>query len=102
MIPIQACEFEEKDSEVIIHYYEKNPTFIEKIFFKKFLKIPQKVDLDKIGSLIWLNLDGKRNVDELINIVKNNFPNEENLENRVKLFITQLFKNKFIQLFRKT
>ncbi len=103
LVPKQDCEFEEKDGLVTVLYVEKNPTFIERTFFKRFVKKPHRVELDEIGSVIWKLIDGKMTVDELTKKAEEYFGDKiAPADERVKLFINQMFYTKLIKLFRKT
>ena len=52
--------------------------------------------MDKIGSIVWKNLDGKRSVKDIHNILKKKFPKEENLEQRLFLFLNQMRSLQYI------
>jgi len=56
-----------------------------------------KIHLDEPGSAVWLNIDGKKNVAEIIETVSLNMgDNLPQTEQRVTTFLTQLFQQKFI------
>ena len=64
-------------------------------FGKSFCKVTRKDDtfaakMDKIGSLVWRNSDGNRNVSEILEILKTEFPDEKNIDQRLILFIQQM------------
>jgi hypothetical protein len=63
------------------------------------LKHPHyKINLDKIGSLFWVNCDGTRTVKEIANRMKAALGDEvEPLYERITLFLQSLEKNKFIR-----
>jgi len=68
---------------------------------KKFCKLLGKDDtftanLDEIGSLVWENCDGKHTVKEILEILEKKFPKEENMLNRLILFLQQMRKLKYI------
>ena len=46
--------------------------------------------MDKIGSIVWANCDGVKTVEDILKIVKKKFPKEENIDQRLFLFIQQL------------
>lgn len=102
LYPIRDCDFEEIDGLVVVFYLNKKPSFIEKIFFKKQLNKPYKIDLDEIGSFIWHLCDGKKNVEEIIKTAQSHFNEKiEPAEQRVHLFINQMNKNHLIKLYEK-
>jgi len=64
-------------------------------FGNSFCKILKKentftANLDKIGSLIWKNCDGKHTVKQILEILKKEFPKEEIIDERLFLFIRQM------------
>ena len=90
------------DSMITVNYKKEKLTFIEKLFFKKQSAKPHKIDLDEIGSFIWLLCDGEKNVDEITKLAKHHFLDKiEPAKDRVELFINQMHKNKLVSLYEK-
>ena len=54
-------------------------------------------NFDKIGSLIWINCDGKKTVKDILDIVKKKYPDEKDLDQRLILFLQQLQSLKYIE-----
>ncbi len=103
VVPKQSCDYEEKDGLVTVLYIEENPSFIDRTFFKKFVKKPHRVELDEIGSFIWKKIDGNLTVDEITALAEEHFAEKiAPAKERVQLFINQMFRTKLIKLFRKT
>ncbi|SHJ78214.1 PqqD family protein [Tepidibacter formicigenes] len=66
-----------------------------------FFKTPKvmKIDLDLQGSCVWKAIDGERNIEEIGNILKNEFgKNAEPIYERLGTYINILRNNKFITL----
>ncbi len=102
LYPIRNCEYEVNDGLVTILFVNPRPSFIDRIFFKKLSKRPRKIDLDKIGSFVWELCDGANNVQQIIEKLSDHFGEEvDPADKRVNLFITQLKRNKFINLYMK-
>lgn len=100
--PVRNCEHELNNSLVTVLFKKKKVGFIERTFFKKQIEKPHKIDLDEIGSFIWLLIDGKKNVEEITLLAKTQFNEKiEPAEERVELFINQMHRNKFVSLFEK-
>ena len=64
-------------------------------FGKSFCKVVKKDNLfnakmDKIGSIVWKNCDGKKSVKDILNIMKKKFSKEENIDQRLFLFLQQM------------
>ena len=62
---------------------------------KSFLKIIKKDDkftanMDKIGSIVWKNSDGKKTVNDILEILKKEFPSENEIDQRLYLFLQQM------------
>ena len=72
----------------------KVPKF-KRNFGKSFCKIIRKDDtfianLDKLGSIVWKNCDGKNTVKQILEIIKKEFPKQENIDQRLFLFLQQM------------
>ena len=66
---------------------------------QKFFKRPRisHISLDKYGTTLWLALDGKATVNDVLSKMKNAFPEEgEKMLNRVVHFLNTLEIHKFI------
>jgi len=102
LIPKRICESETNNGIVTVLYFKK-PTFIEKIFFRKLINKPYKIDLDEIGSFIWDKINAFISVKEIIKLANEKFGEQiEPAENRVVQFMKQMHSNKLIMLFEKT
>jgi len=72
----------------------KVPKF-QSSFGKSFCKVIKKdnkftANMDKTGSIVWKNSDGKTKVKEILEILKKEFPDEENMDQRLFLFLQQM------------
>ena len=76
IFPFRACHFEENEGLITVLYQNPKSSFIERIFFKKLVKKPYKIDLDKIGSFVWKLCDGKNNVSDIIEKARIEFGND--------------------------
>lgn len=99
LYPVRQCEYEIKEDKVTVVYDKFKKTFLDKIIKNKSKRVA-KIDLDKIGSFVWLRCDGKKNVAEIIQQTEKEFgENEEKLDQRVELFLTQLVGKKLIRFY---
>ena len=62
---------------------------------KSFCKIIKKeniftANMDKLGSLVWKNCDGNNTVKQILEIIKKEFPEEKNIDQRFFSFIQQM------------
>jgi hypothetical protein len=102
LYPERLCEYEIYDNIVVVLYIDKNPSFIERLFFRKYLNKPYKIDLDEIGSFIYPLCDRSKSVREIIELGKEVFAEKiEPAEQRVVQFMKQLHSKKLIELYRK-
>jgi hypothetical protein len=72
-------------------------------FGKSFCKVIKKdntftANMDKIGSIVWKNCDGKNSVKDILEILKKEFPKEENIDQRLFLFLQQMQSLNYIDL----
>ena len=70
---------------------------------KNFCKIVRKDEvftakMDKLGSQVWQQCDGKKTVKQILAKVKKEFPKEENIDQRLFLFLQQLQSLNYITL----
>ena len=64
-------------------------------FGKSFCKVIKKdntftANMDKLGSLIWKNCDGRKTVKDILNLLEKEFPDEKDIDQRLFLFIQQM------------
>ena len=62
---------------------------------KSFCKVIRKenmftANMDRLGSIVWKNCDGGRTVGQILEIVKKEFPEEKNVDQRLFSFIQQM------------
>lgn len=102
LYPFRKCRYEINEGLVTLLFKNPKPSFIDRTFFKKSLEKDIKVDLDEIGSFIWLLCDGKITVNEIILIARDKFQDKiEPAEQRIVKFINQMVNKKFIRLYEK-
>jgi hypothetical protein len=46
--------------------------------------------MDKVGSLVWKQCDGVTTVNDILKLLKKEFPKEKNIDQRLFLFIQQM------------
>jgi hypothetical protein len=99
LIPQRNIKWEKNEEQMCVLLKPKfNNSFAKKHLLPRMKKPYFKVKLDKVGSFIWENCDGKRTVNELADLMKEKFGKEvEPLYDRLSVFLQHLEKNKFIQ-----
>lgn len=89
----------ELDNEIVQIHIHRN-TRLDKVV-RKFFKTPEvmKIDLDKYGSFIWKEIDGKSNVGTIADKFSKNFGEEvEPLYDRLIHYVNILKNNEFISI----
>ena len=100
--PVRICEYNVENDRVTVFYKEEKPNFLLRKFFKKLAEKPYKIDLDEVGSFIWLLCDGQKNIREIITISQDHFGEKiEPADDRVQKFIKHLHVGRFIRLYSK-
>lgn len=86
----------DRKGKVTVHVVNKG--FYNRIAQKVFKRPPvSHIALDKYGSFVWQQMDGKRNVYEISKLVSERFGKEaEPLIDRLVKYIQILYQNKFI------
>jgi hypothetical protein len=97
MIPVRLVKWEENRETHLISLLK--PKF-NLYFIQKRLKNPYfKVNLDRLGTTVWQYIDGRKNVYQIANRVKNDSPERlSQLYERIGAFITSLERNRLIRL----
>ena len=80
----------------------KVPKFTSKLG-KSFCKAIHKdnifiAKLDKTGSIVWQNCNGKKTIGDILEILKKEFPKEKNIDQRFFLYIRQMQSLNYIKL----
>lgn len=86
----------DRKGQVTVHVVNKG--FYNRVAQKIFQRPPvSHIALDKYGSFVWRQMDGKRNVYEISKLVSERFGKEaEPLTERLVKYIQILYQNKFI------
>ena len=71
--PKRLCEFEMNNDIVTVLYKRKKVNLFEKVFLRKNINKPYKIDLDETGSFIWQFCDGKNSVKLIVDECRNHF-----------------------------
>lgn len=54
--------------------------------------------MDKIGSIVWKNCDGKKSVKDILAVLEKKFPKEKDIDQRLFLFLQQMNMLRYIML----
>ena len=71
-------------------------------FGQSFCKVIKKdniftANMDKLGTIVWKNSDGEKSVKDILKIIKKEFPKEENIDQRLILFLQQMLSLRYIE-----
>lgn len=97
-VPIRKEKIFWSVNENIVTLEIERKGFFDKIAQVVF-KRPKKsyIKLDELSSFVWLNIDGKRNINDIAILLKENHKEKaEPLYNRLIHFFKILYDNKFI------
>lgn len=100
MIPNQVIKnFTEKDGLVTLNLPKFKSPFFSKWLLPKGKSPFIHIKLDKIGSKVWVQMDGKKSLQDICDKIRKNTDKEGEipcLEERAAKFITELYKSRFI------
>jgi hypothetical protein len=101
LIPIILIKYELAENnlvKLIVPRFQNK--LLKKIFHSNKLKPEFKVTLDEIGSIVWLTIDGQKNIETIIEKMIEHFQNKgsevNSPENRVIAFLTMLYQEDYI------
>lgn len=98
LVPLRIYNFKYREGNLIDVLV---PRFKDKFFGKLLqprLKNPYiRANLDELGSSTWELIDAHNSVSDIIKLSKEKFLNEVDLDNRIIVFIQNLYKNGFIK-----
>ena len=95
-IKLFAEEVDKENLVTVIVPKFKN-TFAKKYIVPKLKSADFRINLEKFGSAVWMNIDGNKKVQEIIQIVSEKFGDEiQPSVERVSKFIFQLYEQKLI------
>ncbi len=103
LIPIRKFEFERTENELVIILMPKFRNKFLVQYLMPRLKYPHiKIKLDEIGSACWMEIDGKKKVGEIAEILENKFGEKiQPVEMRLSKFFTQLKSHNFIDFIKE-
>ncbi|WP_102401622.1 PqqD family protein [Haloimpatiens massiliensis] len=100
MIPQRKVNIEWEKNGEIITLIIKREKYIDKIMHKIF-KTPKviRIELDQIGTFVWENCDGIKNINDISKQMKSHFGQKiEPVLERLITYIRTLKNNNFIEL----
>ncbi|GAA0736399.1 PqqD family protein [Clostridium oceanicum] len=100
MTPKRRKNIEWEKNDEIITLIIKREKVIDTIMNKMF-KTPKtiRIELDNIGSFVWENCDGEKNVNDISKTMKSHFGNKvDPVIERLVTYIRTLKNNKFIEI----
>lgn len=100
LVPKRHEEINWKTDNDTVKLIVMRDSLLDKIV-RKIFKTPDKtvVDLDEIGSLVWKNIDGEKNIFEISRIIKERLgKSAEPVNERLITYIKILKNNDFIKL----
>lgn len=99
LVPKTIVEFEQNEDKITLLYPKFKNKFLLKLF-PNLSKLFFKISLDRIGSFVWLQIDGIKAVAEISSITEKHFNEEDSIKDRVIKFVMQMSSYKFIIFFK--
>lgn len=98
LTPYRLYKHEPRDADTINVLVPRfNDRLLGKILQPKLKNKYIKANFDKLGSSVWLEIDGLKNVDTIIQNIKDKWGEEIHpAYERVTIFLSQLHRNGFI------
>jgi len=88
----------EKEGELsVIAFPRFRSNFMQKYFTLKSKSPLIRIRLEEHGTVVWDLIDGKRTVQDIVDLLADHFNHEENYEYRITIYIAQLQKQGFIK-----
>lgn len=84
VVEIKVPKFKSKLGEAFCRFIRKDNIFTAR--------------MDKIGTVVWLNSDGEKTVKDILEILKEEFPKEENIDQRLFLFLRKMSSLGYMEL----
>jgi len=102
LVPQRNIKWEKKEDGLIVLLKEKFQNPLLKKYLLSRLKNPYfRVKLDKIGSFVWEQCDGKNNIKEIADLLHDKFGEDiEPVYERISLFFQNLENSRFIVFHR--
>ena len=90
-----STEFNEEGFAAIV-IPRFNKAWMAKMFLPKNKKNEIRLQLDKHGTSVWTLINGENTVGDIINTLSNAAQEEQQFEQRIILFLQNLYRNGFI------
>jgi hypothetical protein len=103
MIPIRVIkEFTEENGKVTLLIPKFKHPFFQKFFIPKRKSAHFRIHLDALGSQVWKQIDGKKDVGLICSELSASIPSgqaagDDQFEYRVTKFLSELYKSRFIR-----
>lgn len=99
LVPEQIVQSTRNDEGIVTILGPRFKTSLMKRLIGQRLKTRHfKIALDDIGTAVWENIDGSRNIGEISNILREKFGEKiEPCNDRLAMFFTQLEMSRFIR-----
>lgn len=99
LVPVKSLNIKWEEKEGLVRLIVPRNSLMDRLVRKLFFTPESfKIDLDKLGSFIWKEIDGEKTVYEIGKLLKEEFQEEaEPLYERLIQFMNILKNNKFIE-----
>ena len=97
LIPIRRHKHEMNEDEkvkLVVPKFDKE--WMQKFFIAPAGKKTVNIQLDEMGSTVWLRIDGEKTVAKIAEELVNNYPDIDEAQDRVLSFISMLYEQRYI------
>ena len=96
LTPVREKDFKQDNGRVTVHFPKFKNAFMQSLIPRNKPK-DINIHFDELGSEVWLAIDGKKNVTDIINELDIKIGEKiQPSQDRVSKFITQLYHHRFI------
>lgn len=97
LIPVRKHKHEMNGNEkvkLVVPKFDKG--WMQKFFIAPAGKKTVNIQLDEMGSAVWLRIDGEKTVAKIAEELVNNYPDTDEAQDRVLSFISMLYEQRYI------
>ena len=99
-VPIRASQVltEWEGEHVVLAFPRFKQKWMQRWLLPKGMPSYMRVQLEEHGTAVWMLIDGKRTVSEIISLLASHFKGEAGYESRVTTYLMRMQKDGFVRL----
>ena len=97
LVPVRRRKHELDEEDMVKLVVPKfGKQWMQRFFIAPAGKKTVNIQLDEMGSAVWLRIDGEKTVEEIAGELVSNYPDTEEAQDRVLSFISMLYEQRYI------